>query len=172
MQQQQHMPGKQICGQSVIMGIQRPRFDHIRKVLRKPKDIEWGYFWNHCQNHKRHSLGNTNVWVMQIHYQGFIFTQRPQVISNALMVNYIPQEASAPQKISALGTARQARPFLAVTSSGPRLHLDSKSALDLAILTSCPNERIGTNLLEEGQQTSTMLHTPNGFPASCLPSLS
>ena len=173
MQQQQHMPGKQICGQSVIMGIQRPRFDHIRKVLRKPKDIEWGYFWNHFQNHKRHSLGNTYVWVMQIQgvHINIIFTQRAQVISNTLLtVNY--RSHKRPQKISALGTARQARSDLAVPSSGPRLHLDSKSALDLAIFLSCPNERNGTNLLEAGQQTSTMLHTLPGSPASSLPSTS
>ena len=42
-----------------------------------------------------------------------------------------------PQKISALGTARQASADLAVTSSGPRLHLDSKFALYLAIFSSC-----------------------------------
>ena len=118
------------------------------------------------QSRKYIRLGRANTRGSYQYYR-----YRAEIISNALRINYLSHRRP-PQEISALGTARQARADLAVTSSGPRLHLDSKSALDLAILTSCPTERIGTNLLEAGQQTSTMLHTLPGSPASSLPSTS
>ena len=155
---------------SVIMGKLWPWLNNLMQDIQAKKKT-----LTHTQRQisKGHSLGNTYVWVMQIQgvHINIIFTQRAQVISNTLLtVNY--RSHKRPQKISALGTARQARSDLAVTSSGPRLHLDSKSALDLAIFLSCPNERNGTNLLEAGQQTSTMLHTLPGSPASSLPSTS
>ena len=70
---------------------------------------------------KDQSLQNTYVGVIQIQ-EG-----HTEHLSNALTNNYISY-SRPPQKIPARGTAREAWALLAVTCSGPRLHLDSKSA--------------------------------------------